>query len=141
MNCPECGAPESLCSIRFDELLLQEFTNADYAAVHHLTVATYMLQHSSKLTRDGWHQMRSLLKEFLVGHKSPSFIRRQNRARVDSGKRKFNLASKDGFPVIDKSMWTRTILDVRMENAEIYRADVTLWAKSALDEADKIEAG
>jgi hypothetical protein len=60
MNCPECGAPNAACATRFDECLVLEFSNAGYGAVHHLTVAAYMLQHSSKLTREGWLHMRGL---------------------------------------------------------------------------------
>ena len=138
MNCPECGAPEILCKPRFDEFLVLEFTDAGYGVVHHLTVATYMLQHSSKLTREGWLHMRGLLREFLVENKPPAFIRRQNRDLVDSGKRKFKIASKDGLPVITKSTWTKTILDVRTGNAEAYCEDVTAWARSALEEAEAI---
>lgn len=138
MNCPEYGVPETSCKSRFDEFLILEFTDADYGAVHHLTVAAYMLQHSSKLTREGWLHMRELLKEFLVENKSPAFIRRQNRDLVDSGKRKSKIASKKGLPVINKSTWTKTILDVRTENAEVYCADVITWAKSVLEEAELI---
>jgi len=138
MNCPECGAPEILCKPRFDEFLVLEFTDAGYGVVHHLTVAAYMLQHSSKLTREGWLHMRGLLREFLVENKPPAFIRRQNRDLVDSGKRKFKIASKDGVPIINKSAWMKTILDVRTGNAEVYCEDVTAWAKSVLEEAELI---
>lgn len=138
MNCPECGAPETLCKTRFDEFLVLEFTDADYGAVHHLTVAAYMLQHSSKLTREGWLHMRGLLREFLIENKPPAFIRKQNRDLVDSGKRKFKIASKDGLPVINKSTWMKTILDVRVENAEVYCEDVAAWVRSALNEAEAI---
>jgi len=57
---------------------------------------------------------------------------------VDSGKRKFKIKSRDGLPVINKTAWTKTILDVRMESAEVYCEDVTAWARSALDEAQVI---
>jgi len=60
-NCPECGATDVACEIRFNEFLILEFTDPGFGEVHHLTVATYMLQHSSKLTRQGWLQMRDLL--------------------------------------------------------------------------------
>lgn len=138
MNCPECGAPDISCKPRFDEFLILEFTDAGYGAVHHLTVAAYMLQHSSRLTREGWLHMRELLREFLVENKPPENVRKQNRDLVDSGKRKFKITSKDGLPVINKSKWTRTILDVRAENAEIYCADMTAWARSATEEAELI---
>jgi hypothetical protein len=32
----------------------------------------------------------------------------------------------------------KTILDIRMENAEDYCEDVTVWARSVLEESEKI---
>ncbi len=139
MNCPECGAPANLCQTRFDEFLVLEFTDPGYSAIHNLTVATYMVQHSSKMSREGWTYERELLKEFLVENKSPELIRKQNKDLVDSGKRTFKFKSKDGVPVIHKSTWMKTILDVRAENAEVYCEDVTAWARSALEEVEGIK--
>jgi hypothetical protein len=138
MNCPECGAHETLCQTRFDEFLALEFSDMGYGAVHNLTVATYMIQHSSKLSREGWLYERELLREFIVEKKSPSLIRQQVKDAVDSGKRTFKFKSKDGRPVINKTTWTKTILDVRAENAEVYCADVTAWARSVLEDAEAI---
>jgi len=138
MNCPECGAPETLCQTRFDEFLVLEFTDAGYGAVHHLTVTAYMLQHSSKLTREGWLHERELLREFLVENKSPAFIRKQNRDLVDSGKRTFKIKSRDGLPVINKTSWAITILDVRTESSEVYCADVSAWARAVLEQTETI---
>jgi len=137
-NCPECGAPGNLCQRRFDELLVLEFTDPGYGAVHNLTVATYMLQHSSKLTREGWLYERGLLRDFIIEKKSPATIRKQIKDKVDSGKRTFKFKSRDGVPVIDKSTWQKTILDVRTENAEVYCEDINAWARSVLDEAETI---
>src|SRR5688572_7939497 len=139
MNCPECGAPDNLCQTRFDEFLVLEFTDAGYGAVHHLTVATYMVQHSSKMTREGWLFERDLLREFLVENKAPEYIRKQNKDIVDSGKRTFKIKSKTGLPVINKSTWRKTILDVRAENAEEYREDINAWARSVLEEAEELK--
>jgi hypothetical protein len=139
MNCPECGATDGFCQTRFDEFLILEFTDAGYGAVHHLTVATFMVQHSSKLTREGWLFERDLLREFLVENKPPALIRKQNKDVVDSGKRKFKIKSRDGLPVINKTTWTKTILDVRVENAEVYCEDINAWAKSALEDVQELE--
>ncbi len=139
MNCPECGAPDNLCQTRFDEFLVLEFTDPGYGVVHNLTVATYMLQHSSKMSKEGWLYERDLLREFLVENKSPEFIRKQNKDLVDSGKRTFKFKSKTGVPVINKSTWMKTILDVRAENAEVYCEDINAWARSALEEAEGIK--
>lgn len=139
MNCPECGAPDQLCQSRFDEFLILEFTDAGYGAVHHLTVAAYMVQHSSKMTREGWLFERNLLREFLIEKKPPAYIRKQNKDVVDSGKRTFKIKSKTGVPVIDKSTWKKTIVGVRAENAEAYCEDITDWARSVLEEAEEIK--
>jgi hypothetical protein len=141
MNCPECGAADGLCQTRFDEFLVLEFTDAGYGTVHHLTVAAYMLQHSSKLTREGWLHERELLKEFLIENKPPAFIRKQNKDLVDSGKRKFKIKSRDGVPVINKTTWEKTILDVRSDNTEVYCEDITAWARSVLEEAEGLQTG
>lgn len=138
MNCPECGAPDSACQTRFDECLVLEFTDMAFGAVHNLTVATFMLQHSSKLSKEGWLYERDLLCEFIVEKKSPSLIRQQVTDGVDSGRRTFKFKSKDGKPVTNKSTWTKTILAVRTDNAEMYCEDVTSWAKSVLEEAEMI---
>ncbi|HET6598006.1 MAG TPA: DUF5946 family protein [Anaerolineales bacterium] len=139
MNCPECGASDSLCKERFDAFLVLEFTDAGYGAVHHLTVATFMVQHSSKMTREGWLFERDLLREFLVENKPPAYIRKQNKDIVDSGKRKFKIKSRDGKPIIDKTTWTKTILDVRSENAEVYCENITAWARSVLEDSEGLK--
>lgn len=139
MNYPECGATDSLCKSRFEELLALEFTDMGYGAVHNLTVATYMLQHSSQLSREGWLYERDLLREFIVEGKSPSVIRQQVKDSVNSGKRTFKFKSKDGKPVIHNSTWTRTIRDVRTDDPEIYCADVTAWARSALEDVNELK--
>ncbi len=138
MNCPECGAPDLLCQTRFDEFLALEFSDPGYGAVHNLTVATFMLQHSRRMSKEGWLYERELLKEFLVNNKSPELIRQQNKDLVDSGKRTFKFKSKDGKPVIAKTRWKKTILDVRYEEPEVYRQDISAWARSALEEAEVI---
>jgi len=136
--CPECGATEAACESRFYECLAKEFEDQAYGAVHHLTVTAYMLQHSSQLTREGWLHQRGLLREFLVENKPPAFIRQQNRDLVDSGKRAFKIKSRDGIPVINKTSWTKTILDVRMENVEVYCEDIVAWARSVLEKAQTV---
>jgi hypothetical protein len=137
--CPECGAPETACEVRYHACLALEFSDPGYGAVHHLTVATYTLQHSSKLTCTGWLEMRQLLHEFLVENKAPAAIRQQNKDKVDSGKRQFKIKSKTGERIISKSSWTKTICDVRTEDAERYCADVTEWARAALAESAGVE--
>ncbi len=137
MNCPECGATDRACEAHYNECLVKEFSDPAYGIVHHLTVAAYMVQHSSKLTKEGWRFERGLLREFLIDKKPPAFIRKQNRDVVDSGKRTFKIAEKNGLPKISKTAWSKTIVDVRMDiGAEIYCADVEAWAMSVLGDAE-----
>jgi hypothetical protein len=103
MDCPECSATDSLCKTRFDEFLALEFSDAGYGVVHHLTVAAFMVQHSSRLTRESRLHERELLREFLIENKPPSFIRKQSKDLVDSGTRMFNFKSKTGVPAIKKT--------------------------------------
>ncbi len=139
MNCPECGASDNWCQQRFDEFLVLEFTDPGYGAVHNLTVCTFMVQHSSRMSKEGWLYERDLLREFVVEKKSPDLIRQQIKNSVDSGKRTFQFKSKDGVPVINKTTWTRTILDVRVENPEVYCEDINAWARSVLEEVEELK--
>ncbi len=127
-TCPECGAhitAETSCETSFHECLAREYNDPAFGSVHHLTVAAFMLQHSSQLSRDGWLAMRQLLREFLVEHKHPSAIRKQNKDLVDSGRRKWKITSQDGLPKIDRTTWTRTILDVRLDTSGAYCASAS----------------
>ena len=141
MNCPECGALDFACGARYHEFLVLEFSDPGYATVHHLTVTAYMLQHSSKLTRESWLHMRELMREFLVENKPPAFIRKQNKKFIDSGERKFKISSKDGKPVINQIPWRKTILDVRADNSKIYCEDITTWSGTVLKDAENIPIG
>ncbi len=136
--CEECGAPDRECATRFDECLVREFEDPRYGRVHNLTVSTYMLQHSSKLSREGWLYERDLLREFLLGGKSPEDIRRERKDVVDSGKRSFRFKSKDGQPVIPQTHWTKTVLDVRMDDAATYCEDIVAWASATLADSENI---
>ena len=138
-QCSECGAPNAICQARFDEFLVLEFTDARFGAVHYLTVAAYMLQHSSKLTMEGWLFERVMLRQFLIEKKMPAFIRKLNHDKVDGRKRDFKIKSKTGRPVISRNTWEKSILDVRTDNAEDYCADVKTWAMAVLHESETIE--
>jgi hypothetical protein len=141
MNCTECGAEntdERTCETRYHACLVKEFTESGYGIVHHLTVAAYMLQHSSKLSLQAWLETRMLLREFLVENKLPAEIRKQNKDNLDSGRRNWKITAKDGIAKITRTEWTKTILNVSLKNAEAYCADVTLWAQAALKDSEEI---
>jgi hypothetical protein len=137
--CEECGAPDNACETRFHECLAKEFENPTFGRVHNLTVSTYMLQHSSNLTREGWLYERDLLREFLVGNKPPEQIRKERQDEVDDGKRTFKIKSTTGWPVIPRTDWAKTILDVRLDTPEEYCEDVIAWASATLTDAERID--
>ena len=135
MNRPECGADNVVCQPRFNEFLILEFTDpAAYGAVHPLTVAAYMLQHSSKMSREGWTYEQGLLRKFLDANQTPEVVGTQNRDWIDGGQYRFTIKAGDGKPVAEKTAWTKSILDVRTESASVYCDDVTTWARSALED-------
>lgn len=138
LMCDECGALDNTCEERFNGCLAKEFEDPAYGRVHNLTVSTYMLQHSSKLTRDGWLYERDLLREFITGNKSPEEIRKEKKDIVDNGKRTFKIKSRTGLPVIPRTKWSRTVLDVRLERPEEYCEDVAAWARATSEDAQRI---
>src|SRR5687768_2028141 len=67
MRCPVCGAawPEGAsCQATFDELLVLEFTDPGYGAVHFLTVACFMIQHQ-RYSDEGLRWIQSQLRGYL----------------------------------------------------------------------------
>ncbi len=136
--CAECGAPDGACEARFNECLAKEFEDARYGRVHNLTVSTYMLQHSSKLTREGWLYERNLLRECLVNGKAPETIRVERKDKLDSGHRAFKIRSRTGQPVIPRTEWSKTIMSLRLEEPGHYCEDVIDWARATLQDCERI---
>ena len=134
--CPECGAND--CKERFNEFLALEYSDPDHGAVHHLTVAAYMLQHSSRLTQEGWLFERQLLCELLEKGAGLAEIRRKVRGRLDGGSRSFKLKSVNARPLYNDFRWSRTILDIRRRPPGAYREDVTAWARLTLLDSQRI---
>jgi hypothetical protein len=136
--CPECGAPERQCEAQYHQFLALEYADAAYGAVHHLTVAAYMLQHSSNLTAEGWRFERELIKQFLEPGVSPSQVRRELAPDVDSRRRKFKIKSTDGRPLFDPPAWNSTIMNVRHNGPESYCSDITAWARATLVDSEQV---
>jgi len=136
--CEECGAPDNLCEQHFNECLAREFEDPRFGRVHNLTVSAFMLQHSSRLTPEGWLYERDLLRDFLINGKPPEAIRVERRDQVDSGKRTFKIKSRTGQPVIPRTVWSKTVLGVRIDDAVTYGEDVIAWASATLSDAERI---
>ena len=135
--CPDCGAPiadNASCRSLFDELLAHEYVfPTAFGAVHHLTVATYYLQHPRGFSRAairGWH---AIIAESLDGTATPAEFLRRARARSDTKVkiREADAEPPDGWP----RAWLMTVADVVVPrgeepNAEGHIRRVTEWAKA-----------
>jgi len=134
-KCPKCGAEfplEEQCRERFERCLAKDYEEpSTYGTVHHLTVACYMLQHNA-YSREGWLEARKMVAQAIEQGITPTALRKQNRRRFDSAHRQWRLLRGAKLPEVDTIAWTRTIADVRLDTAEVYCADVELWAASVL---------
>jgi Family of unknown function (DUF5946) len=140
-KCPQCGAdlpPDEPCQHRFDLCMALEYENpTTFGAVHHLTVACYMLQHNA-YSRDGWLGARNIIARFIHDGVTPGKIRQQNHSRFDSGHRTWSVTKGAKFSEFDTIVWTRSIADVRYADPEVYCADVKLWATSVLTDTETL---
>ncbi len=138
-KCPKCGAeypPDDSCQNRFNQCLALEYENPSaYGAVHHLTVTCYMLQHNL-YSHKAWLDAREMLRQFVEQGVSPADMRARNRSKVDSGKRKWSITQGDKFSRFAEINWTRTIADVRLDNADNYCTDVERWAAAVLQDTE-----
>lgn len=136
-TCPECSATwsdEGTCQEYFHQMLFWEAEYPRLGEVHHLMVLGYHLQHPSLYSPQGLAEGLRLLDLFVVQGVAPEVVRKQNRERVDSGKRRWKIkassSSHGGYkqPVV----WTMTAADVVAGGAENYSENVRRWAQSIL---------
>lgn len=141
--CPECGAAPAggeSCEERFHRCLALEYEDwAGYGAVHNLTVPAYMLQHPSRYSREGWLESRRLLVAFLAGE-PPAAVKKQNRARLDSGSRPWRMTRGERISPPAGATWSMTIADVRLDDPATYCADVVAWARAVAADTEGWEA-
>lgn len=139
--CPVCGAEfsgEESCRTRFERCLALDYAHiSTYGAVHHLVVACYMLQHN-EYTRPAWLGARALVAQAIEGNVPPQDLRRQNRARLDSGQRAWKITRGEKMPGVDAIVWSRSVAHVRLETPEAYCIDVREWARSVLDDTESL---
>ncbi len=140
MVCEDCGAAligVEQCRNYFGYCMEKEFVDPEYFAVHHLTVAAYMLQHSADLSERGWREMRAMLTAFLIEGKTSAQMRVESRDRVDSGKRTWSLTKGPKGQLPKPMQWTRTIADVSLADAATYCRDVEAWARAVLADLER----
>ena len=120
--CPRCGGrfeDAESCQERFDLSQVTEIEQPAYYAVHHLSVASYMLQHNI-YSREGWLQTRELLNQFVQHGLIPVAARRHalRRLTVDSGHRTFSYTKGAKLPGVENIVWSITLAGVRFSIVE-----------------------
>lgn len=135
-TCPDCNAEN--CEEQFHRFLALEYTDMRYGAVHHLTVAAYMLQHPARLSRDGWRAMRQTLTDFLIHGENPAERLKQLNKDMDSGARSWSLSKGPRKSLPAQFTWSQTITAVDASDPAQYREDIETWARSVLADASKL---
>ena len=69
---------------------------------------------------------------------SPNDLRRRMQQELDNGHRSWSVTKGEKLSKIDSIVWSRSIADIRLDNAETYCADVDVWAKSVLEDTESI---
>lgn len=137
-TCPACGAVhtgDATCQSLFDSLLVLEFSDPAYGAVHMFTVACFMIQHGrysdAALT---WiaEQLRAVLQD----GRTPQQIRQAVNRQVDHSARTWKVNRSPQEPPLPHVAWSMTIADVTRQytDAASYCRLVTLWAQRTLAE-------
>ena len=140
-HCPDCGAALAdghTCEDDFHQMLYWEAEFPEYGVVHHLMVLCYYLQHPHLYSPEGVEDGRTLLVNFVEKGATPQDMRRDNRERLDSGNRKWNISGKKvSGSYSQQPQWTITAADVVANGSNNYVESVKAWAKS-VNEALKV---
>lgn len=126
-----------LMNAKFHSCLELEYSNSEYARMHHITVLTFMLQ-TGRYTEHYEDGALSMLKDFLSDPDnipSKSTIRANNIRLEKLKKSKGGIFTKEPTKVLDTKV---TILDVRLDSPSHYRDDILAWAKSVVEKFSNV---
>ncbi len=134
-TCPECGArhdDNQTCNDDFNTLLGWETEDIEKWQVHHLSVLAYHLQHPTIYSQEGLDGAIKLLAEFIETKITPDEVRKREKDRLNSNRRRFKITSTEDsrgtYPHPVK--WKRTAADVVAAGPEDYVENVKSWAMS-----------
>ncbi len=139
IHCLECGADWSsgvTCEDHFHQFGFWELADLEHlGVVHHLMVLSYQLQHPSLYSPEGLAGAQKLLVDFVARGLTPQQVRRRDRDKLDSGKRKFKIkGTPDSHGVYEHPVaWTLRAADVVAGGADHYVENVRAWAQSIYD--------
>ncbi len=142
-RCPECGAPDRdgmTCREKYEAMLAHEFEHPQsFGAVHHLTVASYNLQHPGPFTAQALEWMRASLTSAVKTGEPPQEWRRRA-SKQFRGKDKPKVVRKpgDAQPAGQPTPphWTMTAADIPLDGPEVYIAGIQVWARAIVADLD-----
>jgi hypothetical protein len=136
MRCPVCGAvwpAGASCQATFDELLVLEFTDPGYGAVHFLTVACFMIQHE-RYSDEGLRWIQSNLRGYLEKGLTNAQVRESARRTTNQPNRTWKVVRAADAAPLPKIAWAMTLADVagHYTNADEYGDLIRQWARTTL---------
>jgi hypothetical protein len=111
------------CEEKFYHALTLDYTDLEYGAVHHLLVATYMLQHN-RYTLQAAFDIVQVMQTLL--ETAPSQHHKQLVRQFSSGATR--VIRREPAPPL-RATWQHTIGDVDLSSGEAYTRTVRLWAE------------
>ena len=137
-KCPDCGAilkEDVSCQTIFDSLLVLEFSDPAYSAVHMLTVACFMIQHR-RYSDEALNWIEQKLRDNLEEGIPAEQIRRLAAKETNLSKRTWKVTRRPNDPPLPKIAWSMTIADVAInyQEANSYNNLVRKWARITLNE-------
>ena len=134
--CPECGSfpgDGMSCREKFEDALALEFGGPSvFSAVHRITVICYNLQHPGDFSEAALVRMESTLHSIIADGITGAEMRDEARKKYNGSIKINRQASSD--KTNERISWSMTIMDVHMENTEVYTKDVMTRAKSILSD-------
>lgn len=135
MSCPECGAPcvDGLsCWEQLGVVIAWEAEDAELAAEHFLTVASYNLQHPAQFTDGALAGLHGAFVDHLDRGVAVGELRRRAARAYEGSKR---VLRREGERRAVLRRWGATIADVyRPDEPEGAAGRVRAWAASIRDE-------
>lgn len=150
--CQECGAElptDGDCWSRVFEFLEIESRALDSLDLesakraHFFAVATYQLQHPSRLTLPVLLQLQACVAEMLAPNARPIAEMRRDLSRTTNGSQRV----KNRAPAGDRShvpgwprQWSVTVVDIVSAPDDAYPAEVAGWARATLRDIARAES-
>jgi hypothetical protein len=122
--CQYCGLSD--CQARFHQCLSLDFSDPTYGSVHHLLVASFMLQHHAYDT-----EAQAVVLAFIsafIDRPLNQYDKQNIRARYDGAQPVFR---RDLAPSM-RYNWPLTIADVDSSSGVAYQSSVKAWARAVV---------